>query len=61
MALGEELSQNDNRLVTKAELHAEFDGLKCWMRSRLTPFFAVAFSIALTIIGFMIRYLSPAG
>ena len=56
-ALGEELSQDDNRLVTKADLQAEVNGLKYWMLSRMVTLF----SVALVIIGFMIRYLPPAG
>jgi len=60
-ALGEELSQDDNRLVTRADLRAEVNSLKYWMLSHLIAMFAVAFSVALTIIGCMIRYLPPAG
>jgi hypothetical protein len=58
--LVEELAQEDNRLVTRADLRAEVNGLKYWMLSRLIAMFAVSFSIALTIIGFMIRYFPPA-
>jgi hypothetical protein len=63
-ALGEELSQDDNQLVTKsdlrasvAELRAELNDLKAWMLTRLIAMFG----IALGIIALMIRSLSPAG
>jgi hypothetical protein len=46
--------------VTHADLRPEVNGLKYWMISRLVALFAVSFSIALTIIGLMIRYLPPA-
>ena len=55
-ALGEELAQDDNRLVTRADLRAEVNGLKYWMLSRLVGLFG----IALVIIALMIRYLPPA-
>jgi hypothetical protein len=62
-ALGEELSQDDNQLVTKAdlrasvaELRAELNDLKAWMLTRLIAMFG----IALGIIALMIRFLSPA-
>ena len=52
-ALGEELAPEDNLLVTRADLLAEVNGLKC---SALVG----RFSVALVIIGLMIRYLPPA-
>jgi hypothetical protein len=59
----EELSQDDNQLVTKAnlrasvaELRAELNDLKAWMLTRLIAMFG----IALGIIALMIRFLSPA-
>lgn len=55
--MGEELSQDDDRLVTKADLQAEVNGLKYWMLSRMLTLF----SIALVTIGLMIRYVPPAG
>jgi hypothetical protein len=54
-ALGEELSRDDNQLVTRADLRAEVNGLKYWMLTRLIAMFG----IALAIVGLMIRYLSP--
>lgn len=61
-ALGEELSQDDNLLVTRAdlrasvaELRAEMSNLKTWMLTRLMAMFG----IALAIIALMIRFLSP--
>jgi hypothetical protein len=61
-ALGEELSQNDTQLATRAdllalvaELRAEMNDLKAWTLTRLIAMFG----IALAIIGLMIRFLTP--